>query len=92
MSVSVEFPEQLLIASREEPGSFARKVMIYTLGHLFEQGKISSGIGAEILRCDRREFYRLLSQEGFAVLDYPPEELEREARSAREIALQVPHQ
>ncbi|MEW6754726.1 MAG: UPF0175 family protein [Candidatus Latescibacterota bacterium] len=89
MSLSVEFPEQLLVASREEPDSFARKVMIYTLGHLYQQGKISSGIGAEILRCDRREFYRLLSEEGFAVLDYPPEELDREAASAREVAQQM---
>ena len=47
MSVHVEFPEELVVASREEPQVFARKVMIYTLGHLYEQGKISSGIGAQ---------------------------------------------
>ena len=89
MSVFVEFPEELLIASREERESFSRKVMIYTLGHLYEQGKISSGIGAQVLRCDRREFYRLLSEYGFSVIDYPAEELEREAQSSREIAAQV---
>ena len=27
--------------------------------HLYEQGKISSGIGAQVLGCDRLEFYRL---------------------------------
>ena len=33
-----------------------------------------------MLGCDRWEFYRLLSEHGFAVIDYPEEELEQEAR------------
>jgi predicted HTH domain antitoxin len=89
MSVKVEFPEALLVASREEPQGFARKVMIYTLGHLYEDGKISSGIGAEVLNCDRLEFYRLLSEHGFSVIDYASEELEDEARSSRAIAARI---
>jgi predicted HTH domain antitoxin len=91
MSIHVEFPETLLVAAREEPTAFARKVMIYTLGHLYEQGKISSGIGAQILGCDRLEFYRLLSEHGFAVIHYTSEELEEEARTSREIATRVQH-
>ena len=89
MSLHVEFPEELVVASREEPQVFARKVMIYTLGHLYEQGKISSGIGAQVLECDRLEFYRLLSEHGFSVIHYTAEELEEEARSSREIAARV---
>ena len=86
MSVRVEFPEELLVASREERASFSRKVMIYTLGHLYEQGKISGGLGAQILKCDRLTFYRLLSEQGFSVIDYPDDELEGEGQSSREIA------
>jgi predicted HTH domain antitoxin len=86
MSIRIEFPEELLRAAREEPQAFAREVMIYTLGHLYEQGKISSGIGAQVLGCDRLEFYRLLSEHGFSVLHYTAEELEDEARTSREIA------
>jgi predicted HTH domain antitoxin len=89
MSVSVVFPEELLVASKEDRETFSRKVMIYTLGHLYEQGKISSGIGAQVLGCDRLEFYRLLSEHGFSVIDYPAEELEAEAQSSREIAARV---
>jgi len=89
MSIQVEFPEALLVASREEPQKFARKVMIYTLGHLYEDGKISSGIGAQVLGCDRLEFYRLLSEHGFSVIDYAPEELEEEAQSSRDIAARI---
>lgn len=58
MSISVVFPEELLVASRESAETFSRKVIIYTLGHLYEQGKISAGIGASVLGSDRLEFYR----------------------------------
>ena len=89
MSVNVTFPEELLLASKEDRDEFSRKVMIYTLGHLYEQGKISSGMGAQVLGCDRTEFYRLLSEYGFSVIDYPPDELEEEAKTSREIAKHV---
>ena len=86
MTVHVEFPESLLLASREERDAFSRKVLIYTLGHLYAEGKISSGVGAEVLGCTRLEFYRVLSDHGFSVIDYSADELETEARTSRDIA------
>ena len=89
MDISVTFPEELLIAARETPENFSRLVMIYTLGHLYEQGKISSGIGASILGCNRWEFYRQLSEHGFSVIDFNPEELDAEAMTSRDIAPRI---
>ena len=89
MSVNVVFPEEILVASREDRDQFVRKAMIYTLGHLYEQGKISSGLGAKILNCDRWEFYRLLSENGFAVIDYPADELADEAQTSHQLAQQL---
>jgi predicted HTH domain antitoxin len=63
--------------------------MIYTLGHLYEQGKISSGVGARILGCDRWTFYHLLTEYGFAVIDYAPEDMADEAQTSRDLAAQV---
>jgi hypothetical protein len=53
------------------------------------EGKISSGVGAQILGCSRMEFFRLLSGSGFDVIDYPEGDLDREAATSREIAGQV---
>ena len=89
MSVSVVFPDELLVASKEDREQFIRRVMIYTLGHLYEQGKISSGFGARILECDRWEFYRLLSEHGFSVIDYAEDEQAYEARTSRELAERI---
>jgi hypothetical protein len=55
------------------------KVRNLGLGKLYETGRISGGFAANILGCDRWEFYRLLSENGFAVIDYPEDELAQEA-------------
>ena len=77
--MEVVFPNELLVALREEPEGFRQKVLIYTLGKLYETGRISGGFAAQILGCDRWEFYRLLSENGFSVIDYPEDELTSEA-------------
>jgi predicted HTH domain antitoxin len=89
MTVNVIFPEEILVASKEDREQFIRQAMIYTLGHLYEQGKISSGLGAKVLGCDRWEFYQLLSANGFNVIDYPADELADEAQTSRQMAKQI---
>ena len=86
MSISVVFPEELLVASKEDRDQFTRRVMIYTLGQMYQQGKISSGLGARVLGCDRWEFYLLLSEYGFSVIDYATDEETYEAQTSRQIA------
>ena len=83
MNVEVVFPQEVLVALREDPSTFRREVFIFTLGKLYETGRISSGLGAQVMGCDRWEFLRLLSEHGFAVLDYPEEEQEYEAETSR---------
>ena len=84
MNVEVIFPEELLLALREDPESFRKKVLIFTLGKLYEAGRISGGLGAKVLGCDRWDFYRLLSDNGFAILDYPDEDLDQEGEVGSE--------
>lgn len=80
MDITVTFPNVLLVATKENPEEFQRNVMVYTLSHLYQQGKISSGLAAQILGCSRWEFYRLLAEYGFAVIDYAEDELMQEAQ------------
>jgi predicted HTH domain antitoxin len=90
--VTIRFPQALLVASREDLQQFQQRVMVHTLGPLYEQGRISSGLGAQILGCDRWDFYRLLSEYGFSVLDYAADEQESEAESSRDLAARVKQQ
>ena len=86
MGVTVTFPDELLVATKEDREQFARRVMVYTLGQMYQQGLISSGVGGCMLDCDRWEFYRLLTEYGFSVIDYALDEQEDEARTSRELA------
>jgi len=53
-------------------------VLIYPLGKHYELGCISGRYAAQILGCDLGDFYRLLSENGFAVIDYPEANLASE--------------
>jgi predicted HTH domain antitoxin len=86
--VAVTFPHALLVASKEDPEQFRRRVLLSTLGSLYQQGKISSGLGAQVLGCDRWEFYFLLRQHGFSVIDYAEDEMVYEAETSRTLASQ----
>jgi len=87
--MAVVFPDVLLVASREDPEQFRRDVLVATVGRLYQQGKISSGLGAQVLDCDRWEFFRLLGERGFPAIDYAEEDQEYEARTSREIAARL---
>lgn len=84
--MTVHFPDSVLIAAREDPVHFQRRVLVQTLGSLYAQGKLSSGLAAQVLGCDRWEFYRLLTEYGFSVLDYAEDEEAYEANTSRELA------
>jgi predicted HTH domain antitoxin len=84
--LTVHFPDSVLVAAREDPAHFQRRVLIQTLGSLYAQGKLSSGLAVQVLGCDRWEFYRLLTEYGFSVLDYGEDEQAYEANTSRELA------
>ena len=83
------FPDEVLVVAREDREQFARQSVLYTLGHLYAQGKASAGFAARILGCDRWEFYRLLTENGLAVIDYPAEEQVHESQNSHELAEQI---
>lgn len=89
MSIQVAFPDELLIAIKEDRETFQKQALLYTLGKLYEAGRISGGLGAQILGCTRWEFYRLLSENGFVVIDYPEEELAAEVVNAQHLAERI---
>lgn len=87
--VVVSFPSSILVAAREDRSQFERRVLVSTLGSLYAQGRISSGLAAQVLGCDRWEFYRLLTENGIPVLDYAEDEQVYEAKTSRQLAAQL---
>ena len=92
MTINVSFPEELLIATREDKNGFSRKVMIYTLGHLYQEGKISGGLVAQVLGCNLQTAYTILSEYGFPIIDYDEDEWKLELETSKQIANKIKNQ
>ena len=78
MKIEVIVPDELLTTLEQEPEDLRQQILLYTLGSLYQSGRISGGLAARVMSCSRWQFYKLLSDSGFAVIDYPEEELDRE--------------
>lgn len=89
MKVELTLPDELLIAIKEDRNVFKKKALIYVLGKLYESGKISGGLGARALECSKIEFYRILSENGFNIIDYPDDELQKESISSKILAEKI---
>ena len=86
MSVTVEFPDNLVFAARQDPDQFSRDVMVHTLARLYSSGKISAGLAAEILECSRLAFFQLLAESGVPAIDHTESELDEESRTSSMLA------
>lgn len=77
-TITVELPEQLQQALNRTPAELARDVKLYAALMLFQLGKLSSGIGAQMAGVSRVEFLHLCGEYGISVFQYTPEELAAE--------------
>lgn len=89
MDVTVTFPQELLIAAKETDAEFQFLVKLLTLGHLYQQGKISAGMAAQVLGCTRYDFHRLISEQGLPVMDADEADLAYEAQTNTKLRQQL---
>jgi len=77
-TVSIEFPEEIIeLFGEEELKNFVKKLSVL---ELVKNGKLSSGKAAEILRMTRWDFMELMSDYDIPMANFPPKELERQAK------------
>ena len=77
-SVSIEFPEEVIeLYGEEELKNSVRK---WSILELVKNGKLSSGKAAEILGMTKWDFMELMSDYDIPMANFPPEELEKQAK------------
>jgi len=74
-------PESLKM-SREE---FEREARLLLACKLFEMGKVSAGLAAQIAGVDKVSFLHLLSRYGVPAINLRDEEVDREIEASREL-------
>lgn len=77
-SVSIEFPEEVIELYEEE--ELKNSVRKWSVLELVKNGKLSSGKAAEILGMTKWDFMELMSEYDIPMANFPPEELEKQAK------------
>ena len=77
-TITVELPEQVQQALNRTPGEMGRDVRLYSALMLYQLGKLSSGMAAQMAGISRVEFLNLCGEYGISVFQYTPEELAAE--------------
>ena len=77
-TITVELPEQVQQALNRTSGEMSRDVKLYAALMLFQLGKLSSGMAAQMAGITRVEFLNLCGEYGISVFQYTPEELAAE--------------
>lgn len=80
-TITVDLPEQIEQALNRTPGEMARDVKLYAALMLYQLGKLSSGMAAQMAGLSRVEFLYLCGEYGISVFQYTSEELDAELTS-----------
>lgn len=77
-AISIELPDEVI--QLYEKGELESSVKKWSVLELVRKGKLSSGKASEILGMTRWEFMELMSSGDIPMANFPPEELERQAK------------
>jgi predicted HTH domain antitoxin len=78
--VTVEVPEDAVRSFGGDETRFGREMFEAAVVQWYDEGRISSGKGAELLGLSRSEFLELLRRHNVTPFQYTPEELAEELK------------
>ncbi len=82
-SLRIDYTPELLWALQEEPDQFEAEARLLLAIKLYETGRLSTGLAAQLAQVPRSAFIFLLGQHGLSPFGETPEELEDDLNNAR---------
>jgi predicted HTH domain antitoxin len=82
MQLTIEIPPELPDAIHCTPAEFNRQAKMAMASKLYEMGKLSSGMAAQMAGLGRVQFLMQLSQYGVAMIDLDHDELNADLKNA----------
>jgi predicted HTH domain antitoxin len=83
MTLSIPYPPEVLWALQKEPDEFEAEARLLLALKLYEMGKLTTGLAAELAGVPRVTFLFLLGQHGLSPFGEDPDELERDLENAQ---------
>lgn len=82
MHLTIEYPSQLPDAIHCTPAEFDYQAKMAMAPKLYEMGKLSSGMAAQLVRIERVQFLMRLSDFGVAMIDIDKDDLMADRENA----------
>lgn len=83
-TLTIEYPAEILWALQQDPDEFADEARLLLALKLYETGKLSTGLAAQMANVPRAAFFYLLGQYGLSPFGETPEELEEDFAHAQQ--------
>lgn len=82
-TLTIEYPSEVLWALQQDPAEFESEARLLLALKLYETGKLTTGLAAQVARVPRVTFLFLLGQHGLSPFGETPDELESDLTNAR---------
>jgi len=83
-TLTIEYPSEVLWALQKEPEEFETVARLLLALKLYETGKLTTGLAAQLAGVPRINFMFLLGQYGLSPFGELPDELEEDLANARQ--------
>jgi predicted HTH domain antitoxin len=83
MTLTIPYPPEVLWALQKNPDEFEAEARLLLALKLYETGKLTTGLAAELAGVPRVTFLFLLGQHGLSPFGEDPDELERDLENAQ---------
>jgi predicted HTH domain antitoxin len=80
----IEYPDELLWALQQDPDQFAQEARLLLALKLYETGRLSTGLAAQMAGIPRVEFIFQMGRYGLSPFGETPDELEKDLNHARQ--------
>jgi len=85
-TLTIEYPKEILWALQQEPDEFEEEARLMLALQLYEKGKITTGLAAQLAGVPRTIFIFLMGKHGLSPFGQTPDEVEDDWMASQKVS------